>query len=193
MPFGKLVKDPRGLMEISRYQNKYRHKVRSVAEHSWSVAFIAQGLTNWEINKFDQNVDMALVLKQAICHDLIECVTGDIISTTKKKTVAMENAIKEIEFTAFHEQMKPDLPKSWIEEYEELILNPKAEGIEGMIIKAADIIDTILEAIEEIDLGNNSFRPILKISAEELMKVDLKSVRYLIKQIIDLALKGIVN
>jgi putative hydrolases of HD superfamily len=181
MPFGKHLIEARSLMGIIRYQNKFCFKERSVAEHMWSVAKIAQGLAIWEKSKFLNNVDMGVVLEKAINHDLIEQCTGDILGPTKKRTPAMIEAIEEIEALAFTEEIAPELPSSWREPFREYILNPKTTTLEGQIIRAADIIDTMIEAIEEIQLGNVRFRKVLIDSSEALIKVDLESVRYFIK------------
>ncbi len=168
-------------MEIKRYQNKYCFKKRSVAEHMWSVAKIAEGLAIWENWKFNNKVDMARVLQKAINHDMIEQSTGDILGPTKKKTVAMREAVEEIEEMAFKEDIEKHLPKSWRNQFRSYILDPKTDDVEGQIIRAADIIDTIIEAIEEIKLGNEIFRAVLTDSSTALTKVDLESVRYFIK------------
>jgi putative hydrolases of HD superfamily len=181
MPFGKHLIEARSLMGIVRYQNKFCFKERSVAEHMWSVAKIAQGLAIWEKSKFLHEVDMGVVLEKAINHDLIEQCTGDILGPTKKRTPAMIAAIEEIEELAFDDEISPDLPNSWREPFRELILNPKTGTIEGQIIRAADIIDTMIEAIEEIQLGNERFKKVLLESSEALIKVDLDSVRYFVK------------
>jgi putative hydrolase of HD superfamily len=181
MPLGKHLINARSLMEIDRYGNKYCFKTRSVAEHSWSVAKIAEGLAIWEKNKFKNEVDLALVLQKALNHDLVEQITGDILGPTKNKTSKMKSAIEEIEKIAFHEEIEPHLPKSWRGPFEKLILNPKSKDIEGQILRAADIIDTMFEAIEEITLGNNIFRKVLIDSSNVLIKVELDSVRYFIK------------
>jgi len=181
MPFGKHLIEARSLMGIIRYQNKFCFKERSVAEHMWSVAKIAQGLAIWEKHKFLHTVDMGVVLEKAINHDMIEQCTGDILGPTKKRTPAMIAAIEEIEELAFTDEIAPDLPESWREPFKNLILNPKTPDIEGQIIRAADIIDTIIEAIEEIQLGNERFRKVLIYSAEALIKLDLDSVRYFVK------------
>lgn len=181
MPFGTHLIESRSLMEIRRYQNKYCFKKRSVAEHMWSVAKIAEGLAIWESKKFKHDVDMATVLQKAINHDIIEQSTGDILGPTKKKTLAMKEAIEEIEALAFREEIEQELPKSWRNQFRSYILDPKTADVEGQIIRAADIIDTMIESIEEIKLGNNIFRSVLIESSDALIKVELDSVRYFIK------------
>lgn len=181
MPFGKHIYDARNLMELKRYQNRFMFKRRSVAEHMWSVAKIAEGLAIWEERKFDHPVDMGLLLERCINHDVIEKATGDIIATTKKRTKGMEMALAEIESIAFDEEIQPDLPRSWQPRFRAYILNPKEDDLEGRILGAADIIDTVLEAIEEIKLGNKEFEKILKEVMALLIAIDLDSVRYFIK------------
>jgi len=124
---------------------------------------------------------MALLLERAINHDLIELATGDIIATTKKKTKEMKAALLEIEEIAFEEEIKEDIPKSWRPRFKAFMLNPKADDPEGLILSAADIIDTVLEAIEEVKLGNEPFRKILKEVTVLLITINLDSVRYFLR------------
>jgi len=168
-------------MEIKRYQNKFCFKKRSVAEHMWSVAKIAEGLAIWESKKFKHKVDMAVVLQKAINHDIIEQSTGDILGPTKKRTSAMRGAMEEIEALAFKEEIEQELPKSWRNQFRSFILDPKTDDREGQILRAADIIDTLIEAIEEIKLGNHIFRQVLTESSKALIDVKLESVQYFIK------------
>lgn len=181
MPFGRHIFDARNLMELKRYQNKFMFKRRSVAEHMWSVAKIAEGLAIWEERKFLNKVDMGLLLERAINHDVIEKVTGDIIATTKKRTKQMQIALAEIELIAFEEEIQADIPVSWRGRFKGYMLNPKEDDIEGKILAAADIIDTILEAVEEVKLGNKAFESILIDVTELLLEVQLNSVRYFLK------------
>ncbi len=181
MPFGKHIYETRKLMELRRYQNRFMFKRRSVAEHMWSVAKIAQGLAIWEQKKFDHDVDMGLLLERCINHDVIEMATGDIIATTKRRTPAMASALEEIEYQAYEEEIKEDLPRSWRPRFKGYMLDPKAKDLEGQILAAADIVDTVLESIEEIKLGNEEFKPILKEVMGMLIRIDLDSVRYFIK------------
>jgi putative hydrolase of HD superfamily len=156
-------------------------KRRSVAEHMWSVAKIAQGLAIWESHKFNHEVNMGLLLERAINHDLIEMTTGDIIATTKKRTKEMQSALLEIEAIAYEEELEDDIPKSWRPTFRGFILNPKDDDLEGLILSAADIIDTVLEAIEEVKLGNEPFRKILTEVTGLLVDIKLDCVAYFLK------------
>lgn len=185
MPFGTHLYDFRRLMELKRYQNRFCFKRRSVAEHACSVAKIAQGLALWETHKFNHPVDMSEVLQRAINHDFVEVETGDIISTTKHDSPEVKYHLDVVEKNKYMTGIEPNIPRSWRPDFDRYILHAKEdeEGyIEGKIIAAADIIDTILECVEEIELNNfKNFAPILIRVTENLTKIDLESVRYFLK------------
>lgn len=182
MPLGAHLLKSRNAKLIGRYQNRLMLNRASVAEHMWNVAKIAQGLAIWEINKFGNEVDMGELLQRAINHDLVEIETGDILSTTKRAVPEMRNAVNKMEYEIFHNSMIFDIPKSWQEDFERFILKAKDTTIEGKIIAAADIIDTIFEAVVEIQLGNiQGFTEVMVNSTNELIKSDLDSVKYFLK------------
>ncbi|WCK57632.1 HD domain-containing protein (plasmid) [Aneurinibacillus sp. Ricciae_BoGa-3] len=182
MSFGTYMYKIRGLMHLKRYQNLFKFKQRSVAEHSWSVAKIAQGLAKIE-TQYGNNVNMGLLLERCISHDEVELFTGDILSKTKRITEAMKKAVDEAEIIVFNEKFTKIIPQEWIEEYRQYILYAKDGTLEGEILRAADIIDTIFESVEEIKLGNQEdFGEILVSVTESLITIDLASVKYFLKE-----------
>lgn len=69
-----------------------------------------------------------------------------------------------------------------MEDYKAHILHAKDGTLEGDILHASDIIDTILESVEEIKLGNTEdFAGILVEVTEKLLELNLKSVQYFLK------------
>lgn len=182
MPIGLYIYKIRGLMNLKRYQNLFSFKQRSVAEHAWSVAKIAHALGKLESGKFGNEVNMGELLQRAIFHDDIELFTGDILSQTKRRTLAMKKAVEEVEESVFDEEFIHLIPSAWINDYRRYTLYAKDDTIEGEILKAADVIDTILEAVEEVKLGNNEdFKKVLIHSTEKLLDSPLKSVKYFLK------------
>ena len=123
------------------------------------------------------------MLQRALMHDTSEILIGDIKSGVKKKTVAMKNALEEIEQQLYEEELEPMIPESWREEYKSYILDPKQgkKTIEGKIIAVADNIDALNEVIQEVKLGNNTFKPYLEIIANDILNIDLDSGRHFIK------------
>ena len=152
--FPEFIKKVRGLMEIERYQNVYRNKVRNVAEHEWSVAIISYCLAK-KIELTGVAVNMGDLLQTAICHDDIEMISGDILSKTKRVTMTLEKEIEKVEKLFFDNEIAKILPSAKIEDFRKRMLNPKDGTVEGLIISASDVIDTMYEAIEEINLFNS--------------------------------------
>ncbi len=79
---GKLITTARKLNNIGRWANEFLHLRSSVAEHSFSVAQIAQLLGIIE-EQHGQNIDWKRLYRKALNHDIPESVKADVISTTK--------------------------------------------------------------------------------------------------------------
>lgn len=182
--FGEHLLKMRDLMEIKRYQNRYKHKERSVAEHSWFVSKIAHGLATWERDKFyTLGVNMEEVLFFAINHDIVEVYTGDIISTTKRISPQLKDELDKVEELIFKEHIPKTIPNSWGTSYIDMNERmKKLECISSRIVKASDLIDRIFECMEEIELGNKKpFEEIIVQDIKTLFKMDLTSVDYFLK------------
>lgn len=182
--FGEHLENSRTLMEIHRYQNKFKHKKRTVAEHSWFVTKIAHGLALWERDKFkDYSVNMEKVLFFATNHDIVEGYTGDILSTTKNLSPTLKNELLKVEKVIFEEHLVNTIPASWGKQYIEMNEElAKLETIESKIVKAADLIDRIFECLEEINLGNKyPYETILRKDLDKLYSIEIKSVLYFLK------------
>lgn len=176
---GDYIYQYRNLMELKRYQNKHMFRRTSVVEHMWSVAKISQGLAMWTELKFGIKVDMENLLSRAIGHDVGEFITGDILSTTKRMTLKMKEAVDEMEEKTFDEYITPLIPEDLRDRFKTYILNAKDVSIEGKILAAADIIDTIYESAGEIKLGNTEiFGTILKRVTESLLPIKIDAVEY---------------
>lgn len=151
--FNEYIQRIRNLMETDRYQNIYRNKVRSVAQHEWSVALISLCIAYEERSK-GNNVNVGELLQVALCHDDIEIVSGDILSNTKRVTETLEKEIAKVEEMFFDTVLANMFPVAYQEVFKERMLYPKKDTIEGRIIRVADVIDTMYEAMEEINLFN---------------------------------------
>lgn len=164
---------------IIRYQMEDKMKERTDSQHSYFVAIISYILAMWEERKFGQTINWKKVLAGPLFHDALEPLTGDINSGPKHKTVSMEKAVKEVENKYFDEVMSQLIPKSWNEEMKGYLLNPKDDTLEGKILEAADIIDTIFESKENVFYPY--FKMVMQDSLEKLTRVDIQSVKYFMK------------
>ena len=110
-------------------------RIESVAEHSFSLLFLALNVMKLENLKLDENK----VLKMSLYHDLCEIFSGDIspndnISKQEKFELEFE-AVKKVSKIAGMEEYK----QLWIE-YEQQITP------ESKFVKAMDKLDTVLQA-----------------------------------------------
>lgn len=175
----------RGLMNLKRYQNLFMFKQRSVAEHSWSVSRIAHSLALIEMQQFGKEVDIATLLQKTLIHDDLEIVTGDILSGTKNRTPAMSRAVASLEKKVFSEEYANIVPEKWIENFRSFTLDAKDDSLEGRLLHASDVIDTLFEATEEIKLGNREyFVGVLQNSLEKLFKMEIDSVQYFLEEFV---------
>lgn len=181
--FGSHLKDVRDLMELKRYQTRFKHKQRSVAEHSWFVTKIAHGLALWERDKFGAEVDVEKVLFLALNHDIIEVYTGDIISTTKNLSKTFHDELEQIEGKIFEQSILPTVPASWRPSYMSVHTELSSRSsVESKLVKAGDLIDRVFECIEEIELQNKKpFEDILVEDLRSLYALRLKAVDYFLK------------
>lgn len=182
--FGEHLKEVRDLMEIKRYQNKFKHKERTVAEHSWFVSKVAHGLAVWERDKFKQyDVDVEKTLFLSINHDIVEGYTGDILSTTKNLSPILKTELVKVEEVIFREHILKTIPQSWGTEY--MKVHQEMSGlttIESRIVKAADLIDRVFECLEEITLQNiEPYKTILLSDLVKLYSLNIMSVKYFLK------------
>lgn len=182
---GYLIK-MRGLMNLKRYQNLFLFKQRSVAEHSWSVSRIAHSLALIEMYQFGKEVDMASLLQKTLMHDDLEVITGDILSHTKRRTPAMKRAVATLEKKVFSEEYANIIPGEWKDKFKSFTLDAKDDTLEGHLLHASDVIDTLFEALEEIKLGNREyFVDVLQNSLQKLFVMEIDSVQYFLKQFVD--------
>lgn len=172
-----------GCSTIYRWQGRRKLIQRNDAEHMWAVALISEGLARIEKEEFNNEVDIAKLLQKAIIHDCLEVETGDIMSGVKRKTPEMKKALDEVEKMYYNENMKNLIPKKWRDEYREFLLNPKdnLNTIEGKILAVADHVDALNECINEVKLGNSSFKPYLATICNSILDIDLNSGKYFVK------------
>ena len=74
----------RKLSNIKRWNTEFLYKKASVAEHSYSVAQIAQCIGLIE-EEHGQTINWEKLYRKAINHDIKESCTGDILHNTKHR------------------------------------------------------------------------------------------------------------
>lgn len=174
----------RKLNNMGRWATEFMHQRTTVSEHSFLVAQIGQMLALIE-EENGGTVDWGRMFRKLINHDVIESITGDILSTTKYKSPELSAALGIIEKELAEEIFFSEMEEPYRTLYRELLFDGKDDSREGQILRAADNIDALMECIFEVKLNN--FRPfeekyhaiLKKLKASELV-----SVRYFIASVL---------
>lgn len=174
----------RKLNNMGRWATEFMHQRSTVSEHSFFVAQIGQMLAFIEEN-CGNKVDWQRLFYKLLNHDVVESMTGDIISTTKHKNSEILKMVDAIEKELVEECIIGLLEQPFKETYRKILFDGKDDTIEGKILKYADNIDALIECINEIKLNNcNPFVDKYMSLKEKLEKSDLVSVRYFLDNIL---------
>ncbi|MCW1296453.1 MAG: HD domain-containing protein [Candidatus Parvarchaeota archaeon] len=173
----------RVLGQVIRFGIRKRLKDENVAEHSFHTALYAMILADIEQKKFGNKVNMEKVFRGALLHDLEECMTGDILFHFKHSDEKLTSEIKRIG-TKFYEKLIKNLPASMQKDYMEAWLHCKDPNtIEGRIVWAADRLEALFYALDELRLGNKSFRLVLIEIMNDIKKIKLRSLDFVLNEI----------
>ncbi|MGH9840400.1 MAG: HD domain-containing protein [Blastocatellia bacterium] len=146
--------------------------VESVAAHSFGVAVIAMLLADRARHR-GMKVNVELVLRMALLHDLTETRTGDLPSTIKryfgKKNVKdADHLIAEEIFAGLDGIGK---------EYLELWRDYEVRGsLEAKIVKAADKFDLLLQSLEYEKGGARSLQEFWDTAGEDFDKLGIEDL-----------------
>ncbi len=121
----------------------------SLADHSYRVALFAMVIA--DVVAKDMQVDTERVLRLALIHDLAETRFGDLPAPAKRYLPA--NAKTKAEQQAFEDMTNP---LDGLSNYYQSLLHEEitAETIESRIVKAADRLELLLQAVEYELAGN---------------------------------------
>lgn len=184
-----------GAPEIKRWQGMRMLARKNDAEHMFGVAIIGEGLSRIQMEVFGTPVDKNKVVNHCLFHDIPEvALRVDLPSGLKRASKNMEIAIADAEEVYYNSELKPLIYKSWRDEYKHYMLNPKEDKqtIEGKIVAVADSVDALNECIQEVKLGNSTFKPYLEIIANSILDIDIECAKYFIKyELLDFGLPAI--
>lgn len=174
----------RKLNNMGRWSTDFMHQRTTVSEHSFFVAQIGQMLATIE-EENGNTVNWGKLFKKLLNHDVVEAITGDIISTIKHKNNEMKSVLNLIEREVVEENLLSGMEEPYREIYRELLFDGKDDSIEGEILKYADHIDAIMECIGEVKLHNRypfvqKYHSILG----KLNESSLASVKYFIAEVL---------
>jgi putative hydrolase of HD superfamily len=181
MDLNKFFFTERNLDRVVRFSNQMRIKDESVAAHSFHTAMYSMILADLEIAAGNK-VNVEKLLRSALIHDLEESMTGDILHGFKYSDPELLKNMRKMG-AEFYEKIVENLPESISGKYMDLWRDAKSENLEGEIMEAADKIEALIYSIEEYSLGNKNFKPIIDYIMDGLVKVELGSVKYVLKNL----------
>ncbi|MDC0506249.1 HD domain-containing protein [Candidatus Gracilibacteria bacterium] len=147
------------MSDVIRYSGTKVLNKENLAEHTYYVGIIADGIAEDLEKKFDLDIDRYRVLKYALYHDIEEVFTGDIVSPVKYKSESLRKQFEEVGNLILEEELKnhfygnthiSKMILSTHRAYEE----GKRKILENKIVKLADILQAIGYTISERNLGN---------------------------------------
>lgn len=130
----------------------------SIAEHTSDMSNIALLLTVWLEYKGNR-VNSTLVLSRCLLHDVEETITNDLPLPLKRENKELAEVWAKAKNFVMAKAVAilPESIGAWVLETWQ---HSKADGIEGEIVKAADLLSMVMYANEEIEMGNVRMREV---------------------------------
>jgi putative hydrolases of HD superfamily len=174
----------RKLNNMGRWATEFMHQRNTVSEHSFFVAQVGQMLALIE-EQHGNVIDWGKLFKKLLNHDVIESLTGDIISTVKNKNDEIRNMVNLLEKEVAEETLFEHMDEPYKSIYRDLLFDGKDETLEGQILRAADEIDALMECVGEVKLNNlKPFVDKYYLILAKLNKNSLTSVKFFTKNIL---------
>lgn len=174
----------RKLNNMGRWATEFMHQRTTVSEHSFFVSQVGQMLAFIE-EQHGNTINWERLFKKLLNHDVIESMTGDILSTTKHKSEAMRDMVGLLEKEVAEENLFLSMEEPYKSIYREVLFDGKDDTLEGQILKCADNIDALMECVGEIRLSNyHTFVEKYHIILGHLKQNELVSVKVFIAEIL---------
>jgi putative hydrolases of HD superfamily len=190
MSLDKYLITVRKLNNMGRWAPEFMHQRATVSEHSFLVAQIGQMLAIIE-EEHGNKVDWGHLFKKLINHDVVEALTGDILSFVKHKNPEMKKMVDIIEEEVAEEHLLSYMEEPYRSTYKKLMFDGKDKTLEGQILRAADHIDALIECINEINLENCvPFEEKYNTILSQLKQTNIVSAQYFLDNILPGLLSG---
>lgn len=135
---------------IKRWSLMYCTHEENVLEHSAVVTLLSL-LAGHIAHSIGRNVNIERMMGHAICHDLAEILSQDVVQTVKTATPALHSEFKKLEKVCELKLLDtlPDDIRDSIESHFTL------SGYEKDLVKACDMYAAYIKCRQEVDAGNH--------------------------------------
>ncbi len=149
----------------------------NIAEHSHSVAVIANALALIGNKIFGKSYNAERAALLALFHDTTEVITGDMPTPVKYYNEEIKSVYKDIEHIA-GERLLSMLPEEFRADYKPCF-EPQPQDKElWALVKAADKIGALIKCIEEYRMGNREFEKAMESQQKKIDEIPLDEVKY---------------
>ena len=180
---------------IYRWGMKRNAIQENIMEHSYEVSVIAHALGIISNRLYDNDIDANALAISALYHDCSEVLTGDLPSPIKYHNKKIRDAYKEVEYTAEREMLST-LPVELQEDYCNYLLHENIPSEFVKLVKAADIIASLIKCKAEINAGNSEFKQAVQDTGERLAQMAMPEVDYFLENFLssfDLTLDELIT
>lgn len=164
---------------IYRWGMKRNAIAENVMEHSYEVSVITHALGIIGNRLYEKNIDANAAAVAALYHDSSEVLTGDLPSPIKYHNKKIRDAYKEVEYAAERE-MLATLPEVLREDYCDYLLHENTSEAFAQLIKAADLISSLIKCKAEVNAGNTEFAQAIADVEQRLAAMAMPEVDYFI-------------
>lgn len=162
---------------IYRWGMKRNAIQENVMEHSYEVSVITHALGIIGKRLYGKDIDANAAAVAALYHDSSEVLTGDLPSPIKYHNKKIRDAYKEVEYAAEREMLST-LPEPLQDDYRDYLLHENISPKVSKLIKAADLISSLIKCKAEINAGNGEFDQAITDVQERLKAMDMPEVDY---------------
>ncbi|EGQ8011479.1 5'-deoxynucleotidase [Vibrio parahaemolyticus] len=141
---------------IERWALMHSFQSENISEHSHQVAVIAHLLAVIRNKRYGGNLIPEKAATVAIYHEVSETLVQDINHKTKYSNPEITSAVKALEDLA-EQKCLNTLPDDLKGEFEDLLVQKRVDPEYKAIVKAADILQAYIKALNELRFNNDEF------------------------------------
>lgn len=147
-----LTGDIRRMAHVYRYSSLPLNRRENVAEHTFYATFNVLWMYEQLRDIPGVDLDLGMLLKRATVHDLDESLTGDFLRIVKYGVPGLKSLLDSASGILV-EKLEQQLHMSFRDDW----ACAKEDGIDGLIMKIADLWCVVSFIVEEIRTGNRHF------------------------------------
>jgi len=150
---------------LTRFSNIPRLGAQSVAEHNYSVTFLAMLVGDY-LEERGVKVDRLHLLEMGLVHDVEEVISGDILKTLKHGKFRAELDKLNLRNMGYLVRMLGMKGDKYLADWKEA---KEGKTLEAKLVYFVDMVDRIIYCLKETHLGNSYFREILEYEAIKVL------------------------